>query len=245
MIRVDTTVSITPAWTRGGLEGMAPPSACLILWRGRPLRALLLLLFLLFAGAVIAREPTVLQSALVRSADGVQMSVRLTLAPSPAVEDALLKGVPVYFVWQSEVFRERWYWSDKRIASATRALRLAYQPLTRRWRVSLSTDGASSGAGLQYALHQSFDSLNEALQGVSRVVGWQITEPGALEDGEGYRAQWRFRLDLSLLPRPFQIGMANQPDWLIEVQRILDVPAHNEATARSEGLLDVNTVENR
>lgn len=243
MNRVDTTVSITPAWTREGREGMHP-GACLMSWSGRLLR-LLLLPVCLFAGSVLAREPTVLQSALVRSADGVQMSVRLALAPSPAVEDALLKGVPVYFVWQSEVFRERWYWSDKRIASATRALRLAYQPLTRRWRVSLSTDAAGSGAGLQYALHQSFDSLNEALQGVSRVVGWQIAEAGALEDGVAYRVQWRFRLDLTLLPRPFQIGMANQPDWLIEVQRSLDVPAYNEAVPRSEGALDGAAVENR
>ena len=30
---------------------------------------------------------------------------------------------------------------------------------------------------------------------------------------------------LGLLPRPFQIGMANQPEWVIEVQRRLPVPA--------------------
>ncbi|MGE0099495.1 MAG: hypothetical protein AB7S86_14220, partial [Hydrogenophaga sp.] len=33
-----------------------------------------------------------------------------------------------------------------------------------------------------------------------------------------------FRLDLSLVPRPFQIGMANQPEWAIELQRSLAVP---------------------
>ena len=123
------------------------------------------------------------------------------------------------------------------MASAVRTLRLAYQPLTRRWRVSLSneTGAASGGAGLQYALHQNFDSLTDALAGISRVVNWQVAEPGRLEEGVRYQAQWRFRLDRSLLPRPFQIGVVNQPDWVIEVERNLDVPANNEADARPEG----------
>ena len=41
----------------------------------------------------------------------------------------LLRGVPLYFVWQADVYRKRWYWTDKRVASAVRTLRLAYQPL--------------------------------------------------------------------------------------------------------------------
>jgi hypothetical protein len=238
MNRVDTTVSITPGWTRRGLEGLHS-SLCVKGLRWRALRVWMLAMVMFLAvGVASAREPTVLHNALLRSTDGVQLSVRLGLVPSPAVEDALLKGIPVYFVWQSEVFRERWYWTDKRIGSATRTLRLAYQPLTRRWRVSLSTDGASSAAGLQYALHQGFDSLKEALLGISRVAGWQIVEPGTLEDGVGYSVQWRFRLDLSLLPRPFQIGMANQPDWVMEVQRGLVVPVRNEPEPRPESAPD-------
>jgi hypothetical protein len=238
MNRVDTTVFITPGWTRQGLEAFLSSLWVKGLWR-RALRAWVLAVGAVFAAsAATAREPTVLNNALLRSGDGVQLSVRLSLEPSRAVEDALLKGIPVYFVWQSEVFRERWYWTDKRIGSATRTLRLAYQPLTRRWRVSLSTDGASSAAGLQYALHQSFDALNDALLGISRVAGWQIIEPGTLEDGVPYRVQWRFRLDLSLLPRPFQIGMANQPDWVMEVQRGLLVPERNEPEPRPDAVPD-------
>ena len=60
------------------------------------------------------------------------------------------------------------------------------------------------------------------------MASWQVTEPGLLDDGVRYTAQWRFRLDLSLLPRPFQIGVANQPGWEVEVQRTMDVPARNE-----------------
>lgn len=238
-------VFITPAWKKSRFEGAHFVACVRRLW-GVLLSALVrMLVVALVAGPALARGPEVLQSTLLRQADGLQLSVRLALAPSPAVEDALLKGVPVYFVWQSEVVRERWYWTDQRIGSATRTLRLVFQPLTRRWRVSLSTEGAAKAAGQQYALHQNFDSLAEALVGISRVTGWQIVEPGRLEDRERYRARWRFRLDLSLLPRPFQIGMANQPDWLIEVQRDLDVAPDNELEPRSEGVVPANAVETR
>lgn len=229
MIRVDTTDFSTPAWTRRGLDPVTP-GPMVRPWR-RVWTCLLagwLLWCLMLAAPAMAREPEVLQSTVQRSADGAKLSVRLALEASPPVEDALLKGVPLYFVWQADVVRERWYWTDKRMGSATRTVRLAYQPLTRRWRVSVSTDGAPNAAGLQYALHQNFDDLDEALASVSRVAGWTIVEPGRLEEGVDYRAQWRFRLDLSLLPRPFQIGMANQPEWLIEVQRSFDLPTRND-----------------
>lgn len=228
MPRVDTTASTTRAWTRRRPEGETPGVAVrcrLRAWTGW----LLGLWLALSLFPALAREPEVLQSTLRRLGDGVQLSVRLGLEPSPAVEDALLKGVPVYFVWQADVVRERWYWTDKRINQVTRTVRLAYQPLTRRWRVSYSSDNPGTpAAGIQYPLHQNHDTLADALAGVTRVAGWQVVEPGRLDDGVRYTAQWRFRLDLSLLPRPFQIGMANQPGWDVEVQRTMEVPSRNE-----------------
>lgn len=177
-----------------------------------------------------ATDPTVEQIGLQRSADGLYLSARLLLAPSAPVEDALLRGVPLYFVWQVDVFRDRWYWTDKRLVSVQRTLRLIYQPLTRRWRVSVSNDpeAGRGGAGLQYALHQNFDSLSDALAGVSRVSRWRISDASHLDAGGDQRVEVAFRLDLNLLPRPFQIGMANQPEWLVEFSRRLQVPATME-----------------
>lgn len=224
MTRVDTTAFFTPAWTRRCPDGARQPARgwarCVVLF---------LLLWAVLSGAVRAGEPDVRQNESQRVADGVQLSVRLTLEPSAALEDALLKGVPVYFVWQADVVRERWYWTNKRVSSAVRTLRLAYQPLTRRWRVSLSTDAAATPSGLQYALHQNFDSLADALAGVSRVATWQVAEPGKLDEGVRHVLQWRFRLDLSLLPRPFQIGVSGQPGWDLEVERKLEIPARNDS----------------
>lgn len=224
MNRVDTTASSTPAWTRCGPDRAAPGTGG---WRW----LLVLILWAVLNGAAWAREPEVRQQEMLRVADGVQLSVRLALEPSVALEDALLKGVPVYFVWQAEVVRERWYWTNKRVSTAVRTLRLAYQPLTRRWRVSLSTDAAATPSGLQYALHQNFDSLPDALASVSRVASWQVAEPGRLEEGVRHVLQWRFGLDLTLLPRPFQIGVSGQPGWDVEIERRIEVPARNEAEA--------------
>lgn len=190
---------------------------------------LLALLCLVLARPLRAAEPEIRDASLQRTADGLYFSARLALAPSPAVEDALLKGVPLYFVWQADVLRDRWYWTDKRVAQLSRTWRLVYQPLTRRWRLSLSNDAVATGAaGLQYALHQNFDSLGEALASVGRVSRWKLVGASRLDSGTDERVEWRFRLDLSLLPRPFQFGMANQPEWVIDVQRRLTVPQQVE-----------------
>lgn len=178
-----------------------------------------------------AQAPQLLQLGLQRTSEALYLSARMELQPAAVVEDALYKAVPLYFVWHADVYRYRWYWTDKRVATAVRTLRLAYQPLTRRWRVILSneTASASGGAGLQYALHQNFDSLNEALAGVGRVARWKLADAARLEPGTEHEVEFSFRLDLSLLPRPFQIGMANQPEWTVEARQALKVPERIEA----------------
>ncbi len=196
---------------------------------GWGLRAWLLALALCLTQAVFAGEPEVVSSALQRSSQGLRLSVRLGLQATPAVEQALIKGVPMYFVWRAELIRDRWYWTDKRENTASRTLRLAYQPLTRRWRLSVATEGESgSGApGLSYALHQTFENLNEALAVVGRLSNWRVADANHLSDSD-LRVEWRFELALNLLPRPFQLGMANDPDWDIAVRQRINVPTHND-----------------
>ncbi len=181
-------------------------------------------LVLVAALPVQAREPVVEQLELQRDVEGLTLTARLGADIPPAVEDALLRGIPLYFVWRAELYRERWYWTDKRVATVVRTMRLAYQPLTRQWRLSLAAEPAASGASLQYAVHQSFDTLTEARTAITRLVRWRLARADDLEAGEHYRVELQFGLDLSLLPRPFQIGLRNQPDWDIELQRNMLVP---------------------
>ncbi len=236
MCRVGTTVFSTHVSTRPASEpavGRLVASARRWLWAcGWCLSVLLLGP----TGGARAEQPQVLQQQLQRNTEGLYLTVRLDLSASRAVEDVLLRGVPLYFVWQADVYRQRWYWTDKRISGAQRTLRLAYQPLTRRWRLSLANGVAGgSGASLQYALHQNYDSLDDALAVIGRVTRWRIADSGELDPDTRHRVEWRMQLDLSLLPRPFQIGVANQSAWEVSVTRRLRVPDAADGAPASEG----------
>jgi hypothetical protein len=125
--------------------------------------------------------------------------------------------MPVFFIAEADVFQDRWYWTDKKVLSVQRHMRLVYQPLTRRWRLGFSSGFiASNGPGL--ALNQVFDSLDDALAAVRRISAWQIGWVSDLDASARHRVEFRFRLDVSQLPRPLQIGVLGQDDWTIAVQ---------------------------
>lgn len=153
----------------------------------------------------------------VERADGeILISTQAQFELTPAVEDALQKGLPLYFIAEAEVMRERWYWYDKRVAAAERHLRLAYQPLSRRWKLTTSS-GVSRGGSLGLTLTQNFDSLAQALASIKRISRWKIADIAELDSSQRYRVEFVFRLDLNQLPLPFQIGAIGQSDWNVSI----------------------------
>ena len=138
--------------------------------------------------------------------------------PAP-IEDVLLKGIPLFFVAEAEIRRDRWYWYDKKLAMATRQIRLAYQPLTRRWRLNVSNTSGSNGSGLGGGLPQYFDTLPEALSKVQRISRWRIIDLAELDPDVLHTVELNFKLDISQLPRPFQIGLIGQSDWNISASK--------------------------
>jgi hypothetical protein len=167
-----------------------------------------------------AAEITQLQ--LERTEEGLFLSAAVNFELASVIEDALFKGIPMFFVAEAVVYRDRWYWYDREVSRAQRHMRLSYQPLTRRWRLTISpTVIGNSGV----ALSQSFDSREEALAVVQRVSRWKIADAGELSPGERYNVDFRLRLDVSQLPRPFQIGAVGQADWNISVFRNQRVPS--------------------
>lgn len=153
-----------------------------------------------------------------RSEDGVYLSGALSLQLPALVEDALYKGIAMYFITEAEVARERWYWQDQQVARAVRYLRLSYQPLTRRWRLNVSATPFEK-TGLGVVLGQNFDDLDEALDAMQRIARWRIAEPAAVAVGTRYQVQLNLRLDLSQLPRPLQIGALGRSAWELDVAR--------------------------
>lgn len=182
------------------------------------LRGLLFGLWFACVGVVSAQTlaPEVSSLRLERVDDAIFLSARLKFELPDAVEDALLKGVAMFFVAEVEVLRERWYWTAKKVVSVQRHMRLAYQPLTRRWRLNVAS-GMITGAGLAMALNQNFDSLPEALAAMQRLSRWKIVEVAAIEPSQDYQLAFSFRLDASQLPRPLQIGAFGQSDWVLSI----------------------------
>lgn len=161
----------------------------------------------------------VTQMQVERTDEGVYLSATVRFELPHAVEDALVKGIPMFFVAEAAVFRDRWYWYDKRVAGATRHMRLTYQPLTRKWRLQISpTPIGQSGL----VLGQNFDSREEAIAAVQRNISrWRIAEPADIDLDSTHNVDFRFRLDVSQLPRPFQIGAVGQSEWNISAGRTL------------------------
>lgn len=153
-----------------------------------------------------------------RDSEEVSVTAQLQFELSSTVEEALLKGIPMVFVAESELLRERWYWYDKSVSTSARHFRLAFQPLTRRWRLNISS-GAASATGQGLALNQSFDTLQQALATIKRISRWRVAGANELDPAVRYRFEFRFRLDLGQLPRPFQIGAIGQSEWDISVVR--------------------------
>ncbi len=153
-----------------------------------------------------------------RADDGVYLSATLQFALPELAEDALYKGIPMFFVAEAQVLRERWYWSDRQVAAATRHLRLSYQPLTRRWRLSTSTSPISN-TGLGVVLGQNFDDLRDAVSAMQRISHWKIADAGEIDTDALHMVNFRFRLDMSQLPRPLQIGAVGSAGWSLAVTR--------------------------
>ena len=211
MLWVSTMGFITHSWKSVRLDALR---LC------RCVRGLLVGFFLLALSSAWGQSSVaeLTEFRLERRDNALLLNAQLRLELGPAVEDALVKGLAVYFVAEAEVMRDRWYWYDRKLSTTTRYYRLAYQPLTRRWRLNVSAEPIS-GTALAGSISQNFESLTEALTVIRRLTGWKVADAADLEPEARQYVAYRFRLDVSQLPRPFQIAAGNQADWSLEVGR--------------------------
>ncbi|WP_197047227.1 DUF4390 domain-containing protein [Paucibacter sp. KBW04] len=139
--------------------------------------------------------------------DGLELSFSTRFTLSPAVEDALMKGVPVYFAADVTVLRSRWYWRDVRAARTSRSWRLEWKSLTRQFRVS------------NEGLSRSYATLSEALSSLRGVSSWHVADLKDIDDDGRYYLEFSYRLDTSQLPKPMQIGLGSPQGWNMNVER--------------------------
>jgi hypothetical protein len=165
------------------------------------LAALALLIGLLAAAPARAQGIEIQRAALNTAEEGYFLEVDFEIALTHTLEDALNKGVPLYFNLEFELIRPRWYWLNEKLSNTRQQYRLSYNALARQYRVGVGK------------LYQNFSSLPEAVAFLSRVRVREVVEPGAISKGSTYMAAVRMRLDTSQLPRPFQITAVGSRDW--------------------------------
>ncbi|MBS1144202.1 MAG: putative proline rich signal peptide protein [Proteobacteria bacterium] len=162
-----------------------------------------LALLVLVPALVWAAEIDIANPQLSAGDDGYVLSADFKLELNPRLEEAVTKGLILHFVADFELSKARWYWLDEKLVSRSQTYRLSYHALTRQYR--LSTGG----------LHQSFQTLSEATQVLSRLRNWTVIDKGekSVRAGDPYQAALRMRLDVTQLPRPFQITALGNKDW--------------------------------
>lgn len=137
------------------------------------------------------------------SGDALLLNATFEFELPQALEEAVQKGIALYFNIEFELFRKRWWWFDPRVASSTLTYRLSYSPLTRQYRLARG------------GLSQSFETLDEALSLLKSVRNWKVGERSTLNPREEYDAQVRMRLDVNQLPKPFQVNAITSREWTL------------------------------
>jgi hypothetical protein len=133
--------------------------------------------------------------------DSYALNAQFDVAFNPTLEEALQKGVSLYFVLEFELSRPRAYWFDEKLVAQSIQYRISYSPLTRAYRVT---------SGL---LSQQFASLEEVEHLLSRVASRPVISADALSKGARYEAAVRLRLDVTQLPKPFQVNALASREW--------------------------------
>lgn len=192
----------------------------------RWLERLLLALLLACAAAAHAGSIEPVAAAIAPGDDGYVLSAEFKVELGARLEEAVARGVPLYFNLEFTLERNRWYWLNEQVAGVAIHYRLAYNALTRQYRLSFGS------------LHQSFASLAEALRVISRTASLPVTDKGApfvLKSGETYAAAVRLSLDRNQLPKPFQVDAIANRDWQVDARTLRWQFVHSDAPAPPSG----------
>jgi hypothetical protein len=165
----------------------------------RLFESLCLSLFLVLSAEAAGID--VLESRLSVTDEGCALSAEFSFPFNSRLEEAINKGIALHFVLDFELERVRWYWWNEEVVRKSRTYRISYHALTRQYRLSTG------------ALHLRFDALKGALARIARVRDWRIATCENLTPGETYEAGLSLRLDVSSMPKTFQVDALSNRDW--------------------------------
>jgi len=187
------------------LAGMPPtlrPTRTSVAARRRFLRVALASLLGMCAGRTAqAGDIPVASASLSIDGDEILLAAEFEVDLTPALEQALDKGVPLYFTIEFELLRMRPFWFPDKVAQWSITYRVSYSALTRQWRVA-------SGP-----LGQTFESLDEVERFIGRVVSRPVAPASDLVKDATYEGAVRMKLDVNQLPKPFQVDALASREW--------------------------------
>ena len=157
----------------------------------------------MFAPLSMAEGIAVKSATLEPSDDGWNLEGEFEVHFSQRLEEAVNRGVPLYFVVEFELSRPRWYWFDEKPVVLSQTYKITYTPLLRQYRLSMGNT------------YQNFTRFDEVTRVLSRLRGWHVADKGALKKDQVYQAAVRMRLDTAQLPKPFQLNAIASRDWTL------------------------------
>ncbi len=184
-----------PPSPRSATPDAVRPAAVVLMW-------LVALAFCLLSGWARA-DVIPVRSTDLRIEDGeALLSAQFDVSLTPSLEEALEKGIALYFTIEFEMTRPRWYWVDEKIAQWSVTWRVSYNELTRQYRVA---SGPLAGG--------SYETAADVQRFIGRVTSRPVARAADLAKGGRYEAALRMKLDVNQLPKPFQLNALTSHEW--------------------------------
>lgn len=136
------------------------------------------------------------------SDDTYKLLTSFSLDFNHSLEETLSHGIPLYFKTEIEVRRPIAFWFDEISVAKSRTVRISYNVLTQQYSISIPG-----------TLQRNYSTLEDALSALRYPPSWVIADHSELSVGEKYNVSVRVMLDVSQLPKPFQINALNNRDW--------------------------------
>jgi hypothetical protein len=139
---------------------------------------------------------------------GYQINLDADITLNNTLEQALEKGIILYFVSKFTLIDSHWYWLDEEVARSKQRIELSYHALTRQYRLSGNR-----------MMPQGFDTLQEALQTLGKQHNIPIEMKSTLKQNVEYIATLQVWLDISRLAKPFQLEWFSSKDWNLSSEK--------------------------
>ena len=161
-------------------------------------------IFLALISTSNASELSVKNANLIASKQGYVFNADFNIDLNSTLEEALERGVVLFFVVESRIWRPRWWWFSENLATNQETRKLSYNALTRQYRLSWGNS------------YQNFSSLDDAESSLAQLRNQIALDGNALNKEKTYRASVRMWLDVTQLPKPFQVKAVTAADWKLD-----------------------------